>query len=207
MEQGQLEAQPSIHHSFQRFSSEYGNLSSNKKALSLLQNDYGLNMNIVLFCLWMAYTGRGALTKKQVQALVGATHFWHEQIVMRLHQLANYSLKKPSAPWSQTVYQAVMVEEQVAAQIEQSLLTEVFPDLEPKSRGLQQRLIQSCKNLGLYTQEMQVFLDDRDCQSLQHILANVFPKLDDAAIHLQCNRFIRKKGKAGRGKKQLHLTL
>ena len=82
MEQGQ--SPTSAAHTFQRFSLEYGSLSNNKKTLTTLQNDYGLNSNLVLFCIWVAYSGSGALTKKQIQALITATHFWHEHIVMRL---------------------------------------------------------------------------------------------------------------------------
>ncbi|MGB0632729.1 MAG: TIGR02444 family protein [Alphaproteobacteria bacterium] len=49
-----------------------------------LQDAHELDVNIVLFCLWVAASGRGALTAAQMTAVTAAVSEWHHDVVRAL---------------------------------------------------------------------------------------------------------------------------
>ena len=49
-----------------------------------LQDQRGLNVNLLLFCGWLGVTGRGALESRDWQALVEWTRAWDDKVVLPL---------------------------------------------------------------------------------------------------------------------------
>ena len=43
-----------------------------------IQSRHGIDVNIMLFCLWLGETGRGVLDDGEMKAVMSASEDWHE---------------------------------------------------------------------------------------------------------------------------------
>ena len=49
-----------------------------------LQEHHGIDVNVMLFCLWFGETGRGVLDADELASMKAATDRWHQEVVMGL---------------------------------------------------------------------------------------------------------------------------
>ena len=52
-----------------------------------LQENHGIDVNVMLFCLWLGETGRGVLDAEELAAMKAATERWHQEVVKSLRGL------------------------------------------------------------------------------------------------------------------------
>lgn len=60
-----------------------------------LQDDFGLDVNCVLACVWYGWTGAGVLRGSQVSAMVSQSHMWGDSVVRPLRAVRRWL--KPQA--------------------------------------------------------------------------------------------------------------
>jgi len=52
-----------------------------------LQERHGVDVNALMFCLWLAASGRGPVPREELDAAFGAVASWHAQVVRTLRPL------------------------------------------------------------------------------------------------------------------------
>lgn len=67
-------------------------------ACIVLQDEAGVDVNIMLYCLWLAAQGRG-LSANDVRAIDGAVAGWRAQVVVPLRNVRR-ALREPSAAFA-----------------------------------------------------------------------------------------------------------
>jgi len=60
-------------------------------ACLFVQDRYGLNVNLVLFCVWIADSGHGSLSVENVAAAVRRIMDWEQQVVRPLREIRRSS--------------------------------------------------------------------------------------------------------------------
>lgn len=190
MEQSLKQLNPN--HPFQRFANENFFDSNNQKVLNALQNDYGLNANILLFCCWAAQTGRGRLTKKQLHQIIAAAYPWHENVVLGLKEMSQ-SVTKESPKHIKELIDTIQTEEKTALEIEQLMIAESLPELIAKPRAIKQQVTHAIKSIATYNHELRVHFDGHDCNKISKLLASIFPKTQQTSILSQCQKTLMNK--------------
>ncbi len=62
-----------------------------------LQERRALDVNLLLFCIWAAASGRGRLSEAELEAGIEAGAHWQDEVVAPLRHVRRY-LKAPTAP-------------------------------------------------------------------------------------------------------------
>ncbi len=60
-----------------------------------LQDKYGLDVNLLLFCLWIAASGRGALEAVEIDDCIRRTGDWREQVIEPLRSIRRVCRDRP----------------------------------------------------------------------------------------------------------------
>lgn len=74
-------------HPFWDFSIEIYARKGVGAACIALQEAHGIDVNLLLFCLWHAASGRGALSDASVARLIAASGPWHRDVVRALRAI------------------------------------------------------------------------------------------------------------------------
>ncbi|MCD6055288.1 MAG: hypothetical protein K0R12_250 [Gammaproteobacteria bacterium] len=93
-----------------------------KPQLLSFQKDYGTNINIVLFCCWIADTYQGTLTRAELLRATALLANWHAKITKRLQRLRNSLPRKAANTCYQGFSEAILQDEIAAEKEEQALL-------------------------------------------------------------------------------------
>ncbi len=174
------------HHPFWTFSCQV--YEKTQDILLEMQQRQGLNVNLLLFCVWFAANNQGVLTKIEIKKLLTAIHIWHERIVLPLRALRQ-DLKEPGLPaWSTQARRDVLDTEISAEHIEELMLTDAAPPKLAHSRykTTSQKAAAAWQNILTYTEVVFVNLNAMDCQSLMTLFAEVFPDLSMAEMQEIC---------------------
>lgn len=179
-------------HPFWKFSVAVYEQPGAQQSLLTLQDAHHLNVNLMLFCCWVAYNKQGRLVKKDIQELLAATHVWHEDLVVTLREMRN-GIKEiaASSVKYKRVRQAVLDTELMAEKIEQLLLIDNIIKPPYKVRSASQQLIDAARNLLMYCKALKVNLDITDCRNFVEVLAAVFPQFGKAEIIDQLQRILQ----------------
>jgi len=103
-------------------------------ACLFVQDRYGLNVNLILFCIWAADTGSGKLTSIQVSTALHRVADWEEQVIKPLREVRRTCrqdalgipefLLQTFVPQIETVeLEAEQVEQLVLAELAQGLMS------------------------------------------------------------------------------------
>jgi uncharacterized protein (TIGR02444 family) len=111
---------------FWRFSLDLYQNPEIKPQLLSFQQDYGSNVNIILFCCWFAETHQGGLTRAELLRANGLLAAWHEKITRRLQVLRNRLPRKAANTCYQGLSEAVLEDEIASEKEEQCLLANHF---------------------------------------------------------------------------------
>ena len=140
-----------------------------------LQDRYGLDVNLLLYCCWAG--GRGVrLGAAELAALVAASRGWQTDIVRRLRSVRRLlKTQGHAAPPEQAeaLRQRVAAVELDAEHVEQLLLAERL-DL-PEGRDGAGTAETAARNLALYARAAGIFWRERDAADLAALLAGAFP--------------------------------
>jgi uncharacterized protein (TIGR02444 family) len=149
-----------------------------------LQDGYGLDVNLILACLWSDAEGPGRLDSEQIRDLVNRTRTWQEKVVMPIRKVRRFCKNEPEEvpdelregfrPGLQTV-------ELDAERVEQAL---IFGSLQETSAsgartGDGRDAVQ---NLLTYLALQDISVDGGVAQRLGTIVSSAFPGADLAAL-------------------------
>ncbi len=172
-------------HPFWNFSVKIYRYRVVEDSLIRLQNERGLNVNVILFCVWYGLIDQGRLSKAQLKLVLSSIQPWHERIVLPLRRLRQQIEIKGVEPWI-TIRKQVLENEIASEHVEQLLLVENFAFKERTIRNNFQKMIDICKSISSYCQLLQIFLDHNDAQTICSILCTVFSKIDQGVILRYC---------------------
>lgn len=86
-----------------------------------VQDRYGVDVNVLLFCAWLGFARKAALTRQDIEAIGAAVRDWHEQAVKPLRGVRRYMKNVPGGDVA-VLRTRVKAAELEAEQIEQAML-------------------------------------------------------------------------------------
>lgn len=117
-------------------------------ACLILQDDYGRDVNLALYCCWLGFSGRGKLSPEALAEADQAVAPWRHHIVESLRS-ARRAIKQQAAPGSENLYTKAKAVELEAERLLQARLAAGAPPANP-TRSKEQRLEAALANLALY---------------------------------------------------------
>ncbi len=148
-----------------------------------LQRRHGIDVNIVLFCLWLAASGRGAFRKDELQDALAAVQPWQDDVVRPLRKLRQ-RLKSAiaSAPpdLAHELRRQVAAAELDAEHIEQLILAQ-GPEQGLRRKGAPGQPAKQARhaalNLAAYLSAAGIAPSTADNADLRVLLSAAFPEI------------------------------
>ena len=154
-----------------------------------LQERHGIDVNIMLFCLWLGDTGRGVLDHSEMTSVREAADRWHTEVVKGLRAVRR-GLKTdfPDTPEGlrENLRAEVQAAEIDAEHLEQLLLAgAVDRSAAEGTLDIERRAGDAGSNFKLYIESIGVVFEPSDAVNFAHILGRAFPGLlPDRALDL-----------------------
>ena len=117
-------------------------------ACLVLQDEFGRDVNLALYCCWLGASGRGRLSRPALDAADRDIAPWRHQVVEHF-RAARRAIKDAGAAGSESLYTKAKAIELEAERLLQSRLAERAPAADP-SLSTQGRLDTAIANLTLY---------------------------------------------------------
>ena len=136
-----------------------------------LQDRFGLDVNLALYCLWCGAGGPGRLDETALQAAGAAVQAWQQDVIQALRAVRN-RLKQP--PWSgyagaPDLRKQVLAVELAAEKISQDRLLQLAGTARvPADRAI------AAANLGLYLERSGAGGASEAMQAVEALLAGAF---------------------------------
>jgi uncharacterized protein (TIGR02444 family) len=154
-----------------------------------LQERHGIDVNLMLFCLWLGHSGRGRLDGAEMAQVIAASDLWHRKVVKSL-RFVRRALKDGFTEAPEELRQQLRAQVQAteidAEHLEQLILAAAVPR-EPLSADapLAERGADAVASFGIYLNTLSATIEPRDAVDLAHILGKAFKGLaPDAALDL-----------------------
>ena len=93
--------------------------------LIALQENLGADINIMLYCYWVAYLGAPHLTEHQINTVVFVVNRWQREVVKPLRKMRTelkIDSKGGPRPWSDTIRTNIKIVELEAERLEQLMI-------------------------------------------------------------------------------------
>ena len=119
-------------HPFRDFSSSLYRKPGVADACLFVQDRYGLNVNVILFCIWVADIGSGTLASAQIATVLRRVADWEKQVILPLREIRRTCRKEALGVPEfllQTFLPQIETTELEAEHVEQQVLTELAGDL------------------------------------------------------------------------------
>lgn len=143
-----------------------------------LQDRHGLDVNVMLFCCWVASSGRGTFRDGELDQALQAVADWRDNAINALHGLKLY-LKGDVRPAPKTLsddLRRVVVECELHAEhIEVLMLHAAMTRVGTGTFDRLQQIEDSLANLFAYLARVGISTDDDDLGALIEILIAAFP--------------------------------
>ncbi|MCB1827573.1 MAG: TIGR02444 family protein [Coxiellaceae bacterium] len=149
-----------------------------EEALLLCQQQYGFNVNIILYILWFSDIGQGGLSQLKMRKILQLVASWHNKVVLPLRRLRNAIDSEHQAELRRTILE----EELNAEHVEQLLLYEDVWFLTKKVKSPQQKMIDVCKSISSYCYLMRVKADDALTETINTLLQLLLPTCSQTEI-------------------------
>jgi len=160
-------------HSFADFSTRVYRQPGVADACLFIQERYGLNVNLVLFCIWVADRGGGALTAGQVDTAMRRVIDWEERVIAPLRAIRqtcrSEALGVPEFLLQMFAPQIEMAE-LGAAQVERLVLASLAPEPGPATGAADAAV----RSLDIYVGKLGIAPDAQLAECLTAILQAVF---------------------------------
>ncbi|MDF1736949.1 MAG: TIGR02444 family protein [Minwuia sp.] len=149
-----------------------------RDACLALQDRHGLDVNVMLFCCWVASSGRGVFRDRELDLALQAVESWRDNVIRSLHDLKRH-LKGDVRPAPKTLsddLRRVVVESELHAEhIEVLMLHAAMTRVGTGTFDRLQQIEDSLANLFDYLARVGVNTDDSDLAALIEILIAAFP--------------------------------
>lgn len=150
-----------------------------------LQNRLGIDVNLLLFCLWVAASGRQTLTKEELEIGIESSSEWQSNVVKPLRGLRQY-LKSPEKNidirLAGDLRRVVADSEIYTERLELQMLGNLINRPATSSFGVQECAGAGAENLMAYMARGVYVLSEEDRSDLLNIWQIAFP----AANHQYC---------------------
>ncbi len=154
-----------------------------------LQDHHGIDVNIMLFCLWLGESGRGIVEAQEMDALRAVSDRWNNEVVKKLRAVRQ-GLKTDFPDVSESLRENLRAQVQAteidAEHLEQVLLAGSIE--RPAAEGAltaEKRAGDANANFKLYLDTLGVIFEPADTVNFAHILGQAFPGLSpDRALDL-----------------------
>ncbi len=150
-----------------------------------LQAAHELDVNVVLWCLWMGASGRGSMTGAEMRGALDAIDPWHNEVVRALRAVrTRMKGGMPPSPDARTesLRQRIQKIEIDCEHNEQLMLAGAVDRPADEGRAEADRLSDSAANVGLYCRERGYRLSAADRGHFAAILAVAYPEQDRTAV-------------------------
>jgi uncharacterized protein (TIGR02444 family) len=159
-----------------------------------LQDEFGLDVNMLLACLWFSAQGPGRLDSDQIRECVAQTRDWQDKVVKPLRTARRYSKAQPAElpenlrekfrPRLQAVeLDAEHVEQLLIAGVLQPIIDGRDADSVAAGRRTQRNPgADAVQNLLAYLALLGVALEQRITERLRFIVLAAFPDADLTAL-------------------------
>lgn len=177
-------------HPFWEFSLHVYSKPSVKEACLALQNRCGMNVNILLFCNWLGITGRGQLSKSDLEKSIAAIDNWHRTFTVGLRNIRS-KLTSPSygkIPL-QKFRQSLLSQELAAEHIEQLILAGTITKPGNESLAVLRKLQDTIATLKAYIAIASHKFNDQDQQMVNQLLIEIFSNIPKGEVLQQCRLF------------------
>ncbi len=154
-----------------------------------LQSDHQLDVNILLYCLWLGASGRGTLDAAEMMRVTGSVAEWHEEIVRGLRAVRQ-RLKggMPPAPeeLSEPLRAGVQKLEIDFEHLEQLMLAAAIERAPDDNADGESRIRAALANAGRYFEALNVRQSSEDRRNLAILLKAAFEGLDSELVAKIC---------------------
>lgn len=152
-----------------------------------VQERLGVDVNFLLFCLWVGESGSGTLSREKIARAHDAVSAWHESVVKRLRAVRRVLKEGVGAaqPGLATALRAQIQAREIDAEhIEQLMLVESVGSLGvDAARQISARADDAIANIAAYLAGLNVAAGAADRAALGRIVKAAFP--DIAAEHAE----------------------
>lgn len=155
----------------------YSNGPVSEACLSL-QDRRGIDVNMLLFCVWVAASGRGRLSEAEMAVGIEAGQVWQSEVVAPLRHVRRY-LKGPITPadarLGAELARVITDSELYAEHMEVQILSEIVTRPAVGSFDNQERGQEAADNLQTYMGHVVGEMDDQDQAELHVVWQEAFP--------------------------------
>ena len=157
-------------------------------ATVFLQDEYGLDVNLLLACLWYEAEGPGRLDSGQIRECLNRTRAWQEKVVRPLRTVRRFCKTEPADlpdDLRQTFRPNLQAVELDAEHVEQLVISATlrgFAGRRTPGKTGRAEGDDATQNLLAYLALQGVALDERVAQRLRVIVAAAFPHADLTAL-------------------------
>lgn len=153
-----------------------------------LQDDYGANINMLLFACWLGHSRQGRPGVDEWQAMLTRTRHWRERVIRPLRSVRRYLRDEPLAP--QSMKENVLKSEFDAEHIEQLLLEREWgADTINVQRSESEAVQDMAANLADYCQADDIEQDDELVALSEQLIRTIIIQASGIAEQLNQPRF------------------
>ncbi|PJK31545.1 TIGR02444 family protein [Minwuia thermotolerans] len=160
-----------------------------KDACLTLQERVGLDVNVVLYCCWVASSGRGAFRKDELEGALDAVAEWRVHVVETLRELRRQlkgGIGEAPRPLSDDLRRVVVECELHSEHVEILILHRSMARPGTGTFDRYQQIEDSIANLLRYLTVMEVEPEDAGFEELVEVLAAAFPEENPQRIASMC---------------------
>lgn len=146
-----------------------------KDACLNLQSRYDININILLFICYLAQTGRGQISKHELQTIIDELQPWHQGITQGLRNLRQLLKHIKDKDWANDLRKEILEDELTSEQLEQLLIGHLYSAPIIPRRPKSHKIHDCISNFHLYFTLLNIDLTEQDYALLQQLLNQAFP--------------------------------
>ncbi len=154
------------------------------EACLLLQERHDVNVNVLLFCCWVAAGGRGVFEDGELDRALETVADWRQDVVLALRRARRYlkgSIGTAPRHLADQIRRVVKETEIHAEHIEQLMLADTMTRPATGSFGDDGQADDARANVAVYLDRLNVKLKEDEQAALDTILTQAFPPRTNAA--------------------------
>lgn len=158
-------------------------------ACLVIQDNHQIDVNILLYCCWLGASGRGVMTRKELERVKRAVGPWHHNVVRALRAIRS-ALKDGMDPAPRSLSDAmrkrIAKTEIDCEHVEQLMLAAALDRPVTAGRTEDQRAADAVANVDAYFDSLGLALGPDDRAALATIVGEGFKGIEAAQIEALC---------------------
>tara|TARA_R110002126_G_scaffold16961_30_gene67091 strand:+ start:2413 stop:2970 length:558 start_codon:yes stop_codon:yes gene_type:complete len=155
-----------------------------------LQGAHELDVNILLFCMWLGASGRGALTAADMETVTAAVQAWHHDVVRPLRAVRTRmkgGIGSAPPDLAESMRQRIQKTEIDCEHTEQLMLAAAIDPAVDDARAAEMRLADAVSSLAGYFRSFGGDVSAQDRGNLAVMLGVAFREQSAESIATACN--------------------